>query len=158
MNTYRISLAAFAAITLGGCAQLAESNPPAYAPDYHDRFPITLANAPETLNVYPMQYASLDRDQKLTVADFARSFRRSSKSILSVAVPADAARSSRVCCLPVGWTGAPTADTVARSRNAGTPLMAFAAIQTAISTTRIQSHGRRSPPREISPATARPLL
>lgn len=90
MNTFRISLAAFAAITLGGCAQLAESNPPAYAPDYHDRFPITLANAPETLNVYPMQYASLDRDQKLTVADFARSFRRSSKSVLSVAVPADA--------------------------------------------------------------------
>lgn len=89
MNVFRVSLAALAAVTLGACGQLAESNPPAYAPDYHDRFPIKLANAPETLNVYPMEYATLDRDQKLTVADFARNFRRSSKSVLSLAVPAD---------------------------------------------------------------------
>lgn len=89
MNPFRISLAALTAISLGACAQLAETNPPAYAPDYHDRFPIKLANAPETLNVYPMEYASLDRDQKITVADFAKNFRRSSKSVLSVAVPAD---------------------------------------------------------------------
>lgn len=85
----RISLAAAAALSLGACAQLAESNPPAYAPNHQERFPIKLANAPETLEVYPMEYASLDRDQKLTVADFGKAFRRSSKSVMSVAVPAD---------------------------------------------------------------------
>lgn len=90
LHILRISLAAVAALSLGACSQMAESNPPAYTPNHHDRFPIKLANAPETLDVYPMEYASLDRDQKLTVADFGKAFRRSSKSVLSVAVPADA--------------------------------------------------------------------
>lgn len=89
MNPLRICVAAAAALTLGACSQVAESNPPAYAPSYQDRFPIKLANAPETLEVYPIEYASLDRDQKLTVADFGKAFRRSSKSVMSVAVPAD---------------------------------------------------------------------
>ncbi|MFC5506189.1 CpaD family pilus assembly protein [Bosea massiliensis] len=86
---FRICFAAAAALSLGACSQLAESNPPAYAPTHQERFPIKLANAPETLEVFPMQYASLDNDQKLTVADFGKDFRRSSKSVMSVAVPAD---------------------------------------------------------------------
>lgn len=90
MKLFHISAAIAAAITLGACSQNLESNPPAYPIDYHERFPIKLANAPETLDVYPLEYASLDREQKLTLSEFAKAFRRSSKSVLSVAVPAGA--------------------------------------------------------------------
>ncbi|GHE73186.1 hypothetical protein GCM10019059_35930 [Camelimonas fluminis] len=74
-------------LALSGCAGLQESNPPLYPTDYKERFKIELMNAPQEMEIYPLQHTGLDPDQRKRLASYAAAYRRFGKSVVTVSVP-----------------------------------------------------------------------
>lgn len=91
-------LAALAALGLAGCHTVDRTVPTASVPaDYHARHPVTLANAPETLDVFPVGPSGrLDTRQARDLDVFAEEYRKTGQGGLVLRVPSGAVNAAAV--------------------------------------------------------------
>lgn len=88
----RTALPVLAALGLAGCHTVDRALPTASVPtDYHARHPVVLANAPETLDVFPVGPSGrLDTRQARDIQVFAETYRRTGQGGLVLRVPSGA--------------------------------------------------------------------
>ncbi len=93
MTSYRHSsrwaplLALLAAGALGGCGVDYASNDTPLVADYHVQHPIVLAEAPTTLDIYPVG-GSLDARSQASIRDFAERYRALGAGRIAILTPA----------------------------------------------------------------------
>jgi pilus assembly protein CpaD len=88
--------ACLAAAPLAGCGVDYASNDPALLGDYHKQHPIVLAQAPATLDVYPVGQG-LDAQSVANIRNFAERYREFGSGRITILAPNDSSgRDSRV--------------------------------------------------------------
>jgi pilus assembly protein CpaD len=91
-----VLLAGLAALPLAGCVDYA-SNEGVPQGDYHERHPIVLAQAPTTLDVYPVGGGGLDSQSVAEIRRFAQRYRALGTSQITILAPAgQRERNSRI--------------------------------------------------------------
>jgi pilus assembly protein CpaD len=83
-----LALAGLAAAPLAGCGLDYGSTDPIVANDYHLRHPIILAEAPSTLDVYPVG-GGLDAQSQRSIRAFAERYRAYGEGRITILAPAD---------------------------------------------------------------------
>src|SRR5208282_4489852 len=82
-------LAGLAAAPLAGCGLDAAGDDPVGPSDYHQRHPIVLAQAPTTLDVYPVG-GGLDSQSAANIRAFAQRYRALGSGRITILAPAGA--------------------------------------------------------------------
>ncbi len=87
-----------AALSLGGCYTAGGVVPAVAIPaDYHDRYPVTLSNAPETLDIFPVgPTGAIDLRQRREIEVFAQTYDHDGQGQLVMRVPQGAINASAV--------------------------------------------------------------
>lgn len=90
-----ICLAGVAAIALAGCTTDSLATASMTTDDYHDRHPIVLAQAPSTLDVFPMGSGRLDSQSIEDIRGFAARYQALGSGPIVILAPAGAGHGTR---------------------------------------------------------------